>query len=44
MHSRLGDPLTVAGYPPVKFASASFETENATQKLPGFALFFIGAF
>ncbi|MGB9328675.1 MAG: phosphopantetheine-binding protein, partial [Pseudolabrys sp.] len=28
MRSRLGDPITVAGNPPVKFASASFEAEN----------------
>ena len=37
MRSRLGEPITVAGNPPVRFASASFEAENET--LPGFSLF-----
>jgi hypothetical protein len=37
MRSRLGEPTTVAGNPPVRFASASFEAENET--LPGFSLF-----
>lgn len=39
MRSRLGEPITVAGNPPVKFASASFESENAAHPRPGFALF-----
>jgi hypothetical protein len=39
MRSRLGEPITVAGNPPIQFASAQFETENEAQKLPGFALF-----
>src|SRR5262245_5147183 len=39
MRSRLGDPITVAGNPPVRFASASFEAENATHRSPGFPLF-----
>lgn len=39
MRSRLGEPITVAGNPPVKFASASFEEENKSHKLPGFPLF-----
>ena len=39
MRSRPGEPITVAGNPPVKFASASFEAENATHKPPTFALF-----
>ena len=39
MRSRLGEPITVAGNPPVKFASASFEAENEAQILPGFPLF-----
>jgi non-ribosomal peptide synthetase-like protein len=39
MHSRLGAPITVAGNPPVQFASAHFETENDTQKRPTFPLF-----
>ena len=38
MRSRLGEPITVAGNPPVKFASASFELENDTT-LPSFPLF-----
>ena len=37
MRSRLGEPITVAGNPPVKFASASFESENDTP--PSFPLF-----
>ena len=36
MRSRLGEPITVAGNPPVKFASASFEAENETHRLPAF--------
>ena len=39
MQSRLGEPTTVAGNPPVKFASASFEAENETRQLPNFTLF-----
>ena len=39
MRSRLGEPITVAGNPPVKFASASFELENDTHSLPSFPLF-----
>ena len=39
MRSRLGEPITVAGNPPVKFASASFEAENRTHRLPNFPLF-----
>jgi hypothetical protein len=39
MRSRLGEPITVAGNPPVKFASASFEAENETHKPPDFRLF-----
>jgi non-ribosomal peptide synthetase-like protein len=39
MRSRMGEPITVAGNPPVKFASASFEDENEIHQLPGFALF-----
>jgi non-ribosomal peptide synthetase-like protein len=39
MRSRLGDPITVAGNPPVKFASASFEAENEAHRLPDFPLF-----
>ncbi len=44
MRSRLGEPITVAGNPPVKFASAQFEDENETQKLPGFPLFLARVF
>jgi non-ribosomal peptide synthetase-like protein len=39
MRSRLGEPITVAGNPPVRFASAHFETENEAQKLPSLSLF-----
>jgi acetyltransferase-like isoleucine patch superfamily enzyme len=39
MRSRLGEPITVAGNPPIKFASAYFETENEAQKLPTLPLF-----
>ncbi|EFK11710.1 non-ribosomal peptide synthetase domain protein [delta proteobacterium NaphS2] len=39
MRSRLGEPTTVAGNPPVKFASADFEAENRSQTLPRFSLF-----
>lgn len=44
MRSRLGEPITVAGNPPVKFASASFEVENEKHKLPGFPLFLTRVF
>ena len=44
MRSRLGEPITVAGNPPVKFASASFEAENKTHRLPGFRLFLTRVF
>jgi non-ribosomal peptide synthetase-like protein len=39
MRSRLGEPITVAGNPVVKFASASFEAENKTRGRPDFPLF-----
>jgi hypothetical protein len=39
MRSRLGEPITVAGNPAVKFASASFEAANKTQRRPNFPLF-----
>ncbi len=41
MRSRLGQPMTVAGNPPVRFASAPFEAENAKGKLPDFPIFFV---
>ena len=44
MRSRLGEPITVAGNPPVKFASASFESENETHRLPSFRLFLTRVF
>jgi non-ribosomal peptide synthetase-like protein len=44
MRSRPGEPITVAGNPPVKFASADFESENATQKLPSLSLFLARVF
>ncbi|HEX4969342.1 MAG TPA: AMP-binding protein, partial [Nitrospiraceae bacterium] len=42
MRSRLGEPITVAGNPPVKFASASFE--NETRRPPDFLLFLTRVF
>ena len=39
MHSRPGEPITVAGNPPVMFASADFEAENERHRRPGFLLF-----
>jgi non-ribosomal peptide synthetase-like protein len=39
MRSRLGEAITVAGNPPVKFASASFEAQIETHRLPDFPLF-----
>jgi non-ribosomal peptide synthetase-like protein len=44
MQSRLGEPITVAGNPPVKFASASFEAENETHRLPDFPIFLTRVF
>ena len=39
MQSRLGEPITVAGNPPVRFASTDFEAENEAQRLPTLPLF-----
>ena len=39
MRSRLGEPTTVAGNPPMKFASASFEAENKAHRRPDLPLF-----
>jgi hypothetical protein len=39
MRSRPGAPMTVAGSPPVRFASAPFEAENKAHRPPGFPLF-----
>ena len=44
MQSRLGEPITVAGNPPVKFASADFEAENDAQPLPSLPLFLARVF
>jgi non-ribosomal peptide synthetase-like protein len=44
MQSRLGEPITVAGNPPVKFASASFEAQNETHRLPDFPIFLTRVF
>ena len=44
MRSRPGEPITVAGNPPIKFASANFETENEAHKLPGLSLFLARVF
>jgi non-ribosomal peptide synthetase-like protein len=39
MQSRLGEPITVAGNPPLRFGSANFEEENEAQELPSLPLF-----
>ncbi|GAF75707.1 unnamed protein product, partial [marine sediment metagenome] len=39
MRSRLGESITVAGNPPVKFGSADFEAENEGRALPSLPLF-----
>jgi hypothetical protein len=39
MHSRLGSSITVAGNPPVRFASVDFEAEKSNHVLPSFTLF-----
>ncbi len=39
MRSRRAKPVTVAGNPPLQFASASFEDENRQHRPPGFSLF-----
>jgi hypothetical protein len=39
MRSRLGEPITVAGNPPVKFASARSDAENEARARPDFPLF-----
>src|SRR5258707_9754265 len=44
MRSGLGEPITLAGNPPVKFASASFEAENETHRLADFTLFLTRVF
>ncbi|HKO60324.1 MAG TPA: TraX family protein, partial [Pyrinomonadaceae bacterium] len=44
MRSRLAEPITVAGNPPVKFSSASFEEESKSQARPGFPLFLTRVF
>jgi len=44
MQSRLGEPITVAGNPPVRFASANFEAENEAHELPSFPLFLARVF
>ena len=44
MRSRLDEPVTVVGNPPVKFASACFDAENDTHRLPGFPLFLTRVF
>jgi len=44
MRSRLGEPVTVAGNPPVRFASAPFEAENETHRRPEFPIFLARVF
>jgi hypothetical protein len=44
MRSRLGESITVAGNPPVKFSSASFEGEHESHGRPSFPLFLTRVF
>ncbi len=44
MRSRVGEPITVAGNPPLEFASASFEADNEIHRLPDFPLFLLRIF
>jgi hypothetical protein len=44
MRSRLGEPITIAGNPPVKFASTLSESENETHMRPGFPIFLTRVF
>ena len=44
MRSRIGEPITVAGNPPIKFASALFEAENEIHRVPRFPLFLTRVF
>jgi non-ribosomal peptide synthetase-like protein len=39
MRTRLGEPITVAGNPPVKFSSASFEEDHQSHGRPSYLLF-----
>lgn len=39
MKTRLGEPITVAGNPPVRFASTAHDQENKAHGPPGFFLF-----
>jgi non-ribosomal peptide synthetase-like protein len=44
MLSRPGEPITVAGNPPLKFASADTRAENEAHSLPGLGLFLARVF
>ena len=44
MQSRPGEPVTVAGNPPLKFASSDFDAENETHRLPTLPLFLARVF
>jgi len=44
MRSRPGEPITVAGNPPVRFASADFEAENEAHRRPTLPLFLARVF
>ena len=44
MRSRLDEPMTVVGNPPVKFASAPQDSGLENQRLPGFGLFLTRVF
>jgi hypothetical protein len=41
MRSRPGEPMTVAGNPPVRFASTPVDTENEAHRPPAFSLFLV---
>jgi non-ribosomal peptide synthetase-like protein len=44
MQSRLGEPITVVGNPPIKIARVNAGIENDDEKLPGFPLFLVRVF
>ena len=44
MRSRPGEPVTVAGNPPVRFGSAPVQTGKEVRELPGFGLFALRVF
>ncbi len=44
MRSRPGEPITVAGNPPVRFGSAPVQAGEVARELPGFGLFAVRVF